>query len=192
MFRSASSSVSPCDQQPGRPGTETLKPSSDSCSAILYLRAGKYIACSRLVHFAAAATAKGTTPAGRGDMPVNSVSWYDSLRFVNWLHNGQLSGAQDGTTTEDGAYTFSGATSVGSRNAGATIFLTSEDEWYKAAYYDAVSTSYFDYPVGSDLQTTCAAPGAGASSTTRSTSQRRTGSTATRPSSTASSGFASR
>ena len=30
MFLSASSSVSPCDQQPGRPGTETLNPSSDS------------------------------------------------------------------------------------------------------------------------------------------------------------------
>jgi formylglycine-generating enzyme required for sulfatase activity len=101
-----------------------------------------------------------TEPEDRGDMPVNWVSFYDALRFANWLHNGQLSGAQDSTTTEDGAYTFSGATSVGARNAGATIFLTSEDEWYKAAYYDALSTSYFDYPAGSDVQTTCAMPGA--------------------------------
>jgi len=98
--------------------------------------------------------------AGREVMPVNYVSFYDSLRFANWLHNGQPSGAQDSGTTEDGAYTFSGATSVGARNAGATIFLTSEDEWYKAAYYDAGSASYFDYPAGSDTQTTCAMPGA--------------------------------
>jgi len=101
-----------------------------------------------------------STIAGREDMPVNYVSWYDSLRFANWLDNGQPTGAQDSTTTEDGAYTFSGATSVGARNAGATIFLTSEDEWYKAAYYDAVSTSYFDYPAGTDTQTVCAATGA--------------------------------
>jgi formylglycine-generating enzyme required for sulfatase activity len=94
----------------------------------------------------------------REDTPVNFVSWYDALRFANWLHNGQPTGAQDATTTEDGAYTFSGATSVGTRNADATIFLTSEDEWYKAAYYDAVSTSYFDYPAGSDTQTGCVVP----------------------------------
>ncbi len=95
---------------------------------------------------------------GRADMPVNFVSFYDSLRFANWLHNGQLTGVQDSTTTEDGAYTFTGATSVGARNAGATIFLTSENEWYKAAYYDALSTSYFDYPAGTDTPTVCASP----------------------------------
>ena len=97
---------------------------------------------------------------GLGDMPVNYVSFYDSLRFANWLDNGQLTGVQDSTTTEDGAYTFTGATSVGARNAGATIFLTSENEWYKAAYYDASSASYFNYPAGSDTQTVCASPSA--------------------------------
>jgi len=96
--------------------------------------------------------------SGREDMPVNHVSWYDAARFANWLHNGQPTGAQDGTTTEDGAYTFSGATSVGSRNSGATVFLTSEDEWYKAAYYDTVLHTYYDYPAGSDVQTACALP----------------------------------
>jgi formylglycine-generating enzyme required for sulfatase activity len=78
--------------------------------------------------------------------PVNWVSWYDALRFANWLHNGQPSGAQDSSTTEDGAYTFSSATSVSTRNADATIFLTSEDEWYKAAYYDASTSTYNAYP----------------------------------------------
>jgi formylglycine-generating enzyme required for sulfatase activity len=93
---------------------------------------------------------------GRENKPVVWVSFYDALRFANWLHNGQPAGAQDSTTTEDGAYTFSGPASVSSRNAGATIFLTTEDEWYKAAYYNAVSASYFDYPTGSDLPPTCA------------------------------------
>ena len=104
-----------------------------------------------------------STIFGREDMPVNYVSFYDSLRFANWLHNGQPTGAQGNATTEGGAYTLTptgiAANSI-ARNAGATIFLTSEDEWYKAAYYDAPSTSYFDYPAGSETQTTCAAPGA--------------------------------
>ncbi len=100
--------------------------------------------------------------AGRGDQPVNFVSYYDALRFTNWLHNGQPTGAQSLATTEGGAYTFAGTTTVGPRNPLAAIFLSSEDEWYKAAYYDALSLSYFDYPAGSDTQTACAAPGGAA------------------------------
>jgi len=101
--------------------------------------------------------------AGRENMPVNFVSFYDSLRFVNWLHNGQGDG-----DTETGAYTLLGGTptpsngiTAGTRNAGATIFLTSEDEWYKAAYHDTTglaATDYFDYPAGSNTQTTCSTP----------------------------------
>jgi hypothetical protein len=101
------------------------------------------------------------TRAGREAMPVNYVSFYDALRFANWLHNGQPMGPQGNATTEDGAYTITAlgiANNSITRNAGATIFLPSEDEWYKAAYYDADSTSYFDYPAGTDTQTVCAAP----------------------------------
>jgi formylglycine-generating enzyme required for sulfatase activity len=101
--------------------------------------------------------------AGKGDMPVVYVSFWDSLRFANWLHNGKPTGAQGDSTTEDGAYTITDegiSTNSITRNAGAIVFLTSEDEWYKAAYYDAVSMSYFDYPAGTDVQTTCATPGA--------------------------------
>ena len=43
--------------------------------------------------------------AGREDMPVNFVSFWDATRFANWLHNGQPTGAQGNSTTEDGAYT---------------------------------------------------------------------------------------
>jgi len=32
--------------------------------------------------------------------PVNMVSYWDSCRFANWLHNGQPTGAQDAGTTE--------------------------------------------------------------------------------------------
>ena len=95
------------------------------------------------------------------DKPVIFVSFYDALRFANWMHNGQPTGAQDASTTEDGAYTITQSgidNNTIVRKGGATIFLTSEDEWYKAAYYNVMTTSYLDYPAGSDVQTSCAAP----------------------------------
>ncbi len=99
----------------------------------------------------------------RGSMPVNYVSFWDSLRFANWLHNGQPAGAQGNATTEDGAYTLTPAgiaQNLITRNTWASVFLTSEDEWYKAAYYDVLGSVYYDYPAGTDVQTVCAAPGA--------------------------------
>ena len=89
------------------------------------------------------------------------VTFWDSVRFTNWLHNGQPTGAQGPSTTEDGAYTLTPAGIAANtipRNPEATIFLPNEDEWYKAAYFDG--TSYFDYPTGTDLATACAAPSA--------------------------------
>ena len=96
---------------------------------------------------------------GSGNRPVTYVSWFDAARFVNWLHNGQPTGAQDASTTERGAYTLDGALyGVGfSRNAGATYGLPSEDEWYKAAYYQPVAqggpaTSYWPDPTRSNTR----------------------------------------
>jgi len=103
--------------------------------------------------------------AGRGDKPVNYVSWYDSIRFANWLNNGQGNG-----DTETGAYTLLGAAPTPSnglsitRNAGATWFLPSENEWYKAAYYDPSDSSYFDYPTSSNTAPTAEAPAGGSNS----------------------------
>ncbi|MBX9790006.1 MAG: formylglycine-generating enzyme family protein [Pirellulales bacterium] len=101
-----------------------------------------------------------TTKPNMADKPVNFVFWYSAIRFANWLHNGQ--GAGD---TETGAYTLLGGTTVPTnfltitRNAGATWFLPSENEWYKAAYYDprtateggpAGDDHYWLYPTMSD------------------------------------------
>ena len=45
--------------------------------------------------------------ADMGDKPVIFVSFFDAMRFVNWLHNGQPAGAQDASTTQDGVYAIS-------------------------------------------------------------------------------------
>ena len=80
----------------------------------------------------AASGAKYTIRSNMGDKPVNQVSWYDAARFTNWLGNGQGAGS-----TETGAYTLNGSTTgIITKNVGATVYLPSEDEWYKAAYYD--------------------------------------------------------
>ena len=89
--------------------------------------------------------------------PVNYVSWGDSARFANWLHNGQPTGAQGLATTEDGAYYLNGATTDAqllavNREADWRWAITSEDEWYKAAYHknDGVTGNYFDYPTSNN------------------------------------------
>jgi len=89
------------------------------------------------------------------DRPVNYTSWGDAARFSNWLHNGQPTGAQDLTTTEDGAYYLNGASSITalmavSRETDWEWAIPTEDEWYKAAYSKAEGTGYYDYPTGSD------------------------------------------
>ena len=82
--------------------------------------------------------------------PVVYVSWFDAARFANWMMNGQGSG-----DTETGAYTLNGATSgIIYKNAGEQIGIPTEDEWYKAAYYNAVSQTYSLYPNGQNTITT--------------------------------------
>jgi formylglycine-generating enzyme required for sulfatase activity len=96
---------------------------------------------------------------GYESKPVVYVSFYDALRFANWLNNGQGTG-----DTETGAYTLLGGTATPSngltvtRNLGAITFLTNENEWYKAAYYDAPLASYHLYPTGTNTQTICSTP----------------------------------
>lgn len=73
-----------------------------------------------------------------GNKPVIRVSFFNAMRFVNWLHNGQPTGHQDAGTTEDGVYALSDGDSA-TRAANAQYFIPSENEWYKAAYYHPVA-----------------------------------------------------
>jgi len=96
--------------------------------------------------------------------PVNLVSWGDAARFANWLSNGQPTGiltgnpALDAGITEDASYFLNGATSASAlmavtRKPNATWVIPTEDEWYKAAYYDPSKpggAGYWDYPTKSN------------------------------------------
>ena len=102
---------------------------------------------------------KYTLISGAQNHPVNFETWYDTIRFANWLNNGQGSG-----DTESGAYTLLGGTPTPSnglsiaRNAGATIFLPSENEWYKAAYNIPGGSTYNLYPTSSSLTPNASGP----------------------------------
>ncbi len=94
------------------------------------------------------------------DRPVNNVSWGDAARFCNWLTNGQPTGAQSLSTTEDGSYYLGGVTSTSdlmavtrkSPQQGGRYYIPTDDEWYKAAYHknDGITENYWQYAIGSD------------------------------------------
>ena len=81
---------------------------------------------------------------GSANRPITYVSWWDSARFSNWMANGQPTGAQSSTTTENGAYNVNGATTGNAvaknvtnpnTSAAPTFYVPTANEWYKAAYY---------------------------------------------------------
>jgi formylglycine-generating enzyme required for sulfatase activity len=112
--------------------------------------------------------AKYSVKADMGDKPVNYVNTYDSMRFTNWLNNDQ------GTETEIGTYTISNDGIVNNtiaRNLIAGYVLPTENEWYRAAYFDPRleadggpigDDNYWTYPTMSDtVPTPATADGSG-------------------------------
>lgn len=91
-----------------------------------------------------------------GNKPVVYVSWFDCARYCNWLHNSKRTGSQDNTTTENGVYTLNGIITGNAvaRNNGARYHMSTENEWYKAAYYapdkNGSGPGYWKYATQSD------------------------------------------
>jgi sulfatase modifying factor 1 len=111
-------------------------------------------------------TNTGTTNGSRyavkmnmGDKPVNYVSWFDAARVSNWLMNGRTSSS----SMETGAYTLNNAISgdAPAVNPGATFYIPTEGQWYKAAYYKGGDTNsgYWDYATQSDTAPTAVTAG---------------------------------
>lgn len=94
---------------------------------------------------------------GRGNLPVNEVSFWDAARFANWLTTGD---------TETGVYVLD-ATGIANNTiardmtawANGGVAIASENEWYKAAYYSGSPTGadgdgYWLFPTQSNSFTT--------------------------------------
>lgn len=124
------------------------------------------------------AASLGLTQDVRGvDKPSTSISWNEAARFVNWLNTSKGFQAAYNFTTQPGGggydpnedltlWNSGDAWQLGGENLfrhkDAHYFLPSEDEWYKAAYYDGNTSTYFDYATGSDTAPTAIASGTGA------------------------------
>jgi formylglycine-generating enzyme required for sulfatase activity len=92
----------------------------------------------------------------KSQYPVNFITFWDAARFVNWMHNGQGDG-----DTESGAYDYLDDESLFVRDPHARYFIPTEDEWYKAAYYDPNKpggAGYWEFPTQSDDPPTAALP----------------------------------
>ena len=78
--------------------------------------------------------------------PATMVTLYEAMKYCNYLTSGDVN---------DGVYNFSGETYQSTDRASAmathgTIYaLPTEDEWYKAAYYNVSGNSYSLYADGS-------------------------------------------
>ena len=108
----------------------------------------------------AASGSKYAVRSNMGDKPVNYVSWFDAARVSNWLMNG----ATGTSSTETGAYTLVGGQTSGTapaKNPGATFYIPTEDQWYKAAYYKGGGTNagYWDYATQSNSAPTAVTSG---------------------------------
>ena len=122
-------------------------------------RIGKYEISEQMINKANAQSALDGDPLGitidaRGpDKPATRASWFEAARFVNWLNTStgnlpaynfdpndtfQLWEAGDAGYNPNNKF----------RNTLARYFLPSADEWYKAAFFDPVSDTWFDFPNG--------------------------------------------
>jgi formylglycine-generating enzyme len=123
------------------------------------------------------ATASGmanvTAGAWTGSQPAANISWYEAAAFVNWLNTstGKTAAydlAWDGSAWSMNLWSSGQAWTAGGenlyRNKDAFYFLPSENEWYKAAYYNAAGTNYFLYPTASSSLPTAVASGTDAGS----------------------------
>jgi len=123
------------------------------------------------------ATASGmanvTAGAWSNNQPAANISWYEAAAFVNFLNTNSGKTAAYDLTFSSGSWSMAlwsseqawtaGGTNL-YRNKDAFYFLPSENEWYKAAYYNAAGTNYFLYPTASSSAPAAVASGTNAGS----------------------------
>jgi len=163
----------------GNPGNDPdTSPAGWGVVATVYLMS-KYEVSEDMIAKANAVGSLGITRYTLGvNKPARWVSWNEAARVVNWLNVSEGYSAAYKFTLQPGDVGYDANADIllwtagdagynaanPYRNSLARFFLPSENEWYKAAYYDPVGSLYYDYPTGSD-----SAPSAVASGTTDGT-----------------------
>ncbi len=159
--------------KPGNTPDATGNPSTDGSLSYVYKMA-KYEVSRDMITKANSLGEIGITMwdmtpfnANGPNKPATGVSWNEAARFVNWLNT---------STGNHVAYKFPNddpnetiflweETDLGFnpsnpfRNSLAKYVLPSSEEWQKAAHYDPVSDTWFDYPNGKNTPPTPVAGG---------------------------------
>jgi sulfatase modifying factor 1 len=114
-------------------------------------RIGKYeVTAEQWAKVLAADSKVGNPGSWSGKQPTAGTSWYEAAQFCNWLTTGDVN---------SGVYNTSTWAIMDRQTAGATYgtayFIPTENEWYKAAYYDPNKSGagvggYWDYPTRHD------------------------------------------
>lgn len=89
---------------------------------------------------------------GREKFPITYVNFFSAVRFCNWLENNQPIGEESQGTTESGSYNRSdnGLLTASAKNH-SKWHLPTENQWYKAAYYNAQKTGYYNFGTASNI-----------------------------------------
>lgn len=109
------------------------------------------------------ATASGlfgvTAGAWASNRPAAQITWLEAAAFVNWLNTTKGHQPAYNLTYTNGAWSMevwgaseawtSGGTNL-YRHKNARYFITSENEWYKAAYYNPSASNFFLYATGNN------------------------------------------
>ncbi|MCX7387983.1 MAG: SUMF1/EgtB/PvdO family nonheme iron enzyme [Planctomycetales bacterium] len=130
---------------------------------------GKYeVSDDMITKFNASQSLQITTDNRGADKPATSVNWNEAARFTNWL-NTSTGGSAAYNFTSNGVNANIALWTVADtldydinnhyRSLRATYVLPSMDEWYKAAYYNPTTSTYFDFPNGLDTAPTAVASG---------------------------------
>lgn len=105
---------------------------------------------------------------GYAHLPATFVSWFDAVRYANWLHFGKpnpgysVLGTTEGNATV-GAYDTSELERLGNsanikRSANALYWIPNCNEWIKAGFYDDGRHGYWEFATGSDEKPSASAP----------------------------------
>ena len=137
-------------------------------------RAGKYeITQDSITKATASGMANVTAGPWTGNQPAATINWYEAAAFVNFLNTNSGKTAAYNLTFSGGSWSMDlwsseQAWTAGGenlyRNKNAFYFLPSENEWYKAAYYNPAGSNYFLYPTASSSVPTAVASGTNAGS----------------------------
>jgi len=152
---------------PGNAADTTANPNPAGAVSYTYQMGTYEVSENMITKFNASQSLQITKDTRGVDKPATSVSWNEAARFVNWLNTSQgyqaaynftTNGVNDNIalwSVSDAGYDSANLF----RNSLATYVLPSMDEWYKAAFYNPITSTYGDYATANGSVPTAVANG---------------------------------